>query len=386
VTPAPDDVTDSILFDSYMLGDLSLPNRAVMAPMTRSRAVGSIPNGLMAEYYAQRASAGLIVSEGISPSPNGLGYPRIPGLWSDEQVAGWKVVTDAVHEAGGRIFAQLMHTGRVAHPANLPDGGRVIAPAAVPLEDTRMWVDEAGEALPIPVADRMEPQEVEVAISEYVHASVNAIEAGFDGVELHGANGYLIEQFIHPLTNRRMDSWGGSIATRCRFAIQTAEKVAEAIGGGRLGMRLSPYGVFNEMPHYDDIDVTYTHLARQLGAAGLTYLHIVDHSSQGAPEVPDEIKSAMREVFGGSFILSGGYDHERAVEDLTPVVIEAEEEGGDDTVLPSSADLVAFGRPYLANPDLLERFRRGAALNEPRTGLFYTPGSEGYTDYPTLGD
>jgi len=384
--PAQTHVADSILFDEYALGELDLPNRAVMAPMTRSRAIGSIPNELMAEYYAQRAEAGLIVTEGVSPAPNGLGYPRIPGLWSDEQVEGWKLVTDAVHDAGGRIFAQLMHTGRVAHPANLPEGGRVVAPAAVPLTDTKMWVDDAGEELPIPTADRMEPPEVEVAMSEYVQAAENAIRAGFDGIELHGANGYLIEQFIHPHTNRRMDGWGGSVATRCRFAIQTAEKVVAAIGGDRVGMRLSPYGVFNEMPHYDEIDMTYLHLARQLGQAGLAYLHIVDHSSMGAPDVPTEIKASMREAFDGTFILSGGYDHERAVEDLTPEVIEHEEEGEEDEVLPANADLIAFGRPFLANPDLLERFRKGAELNEPRPDLFYTPGAEGYTDYPTLDD
>jgi len=377
-------VADSILFDSCAFGDLELPNRAVMAPMTRSRAIDGIPNELMAEYYAQRASAGLIITEGVAPAPNGLGYPRIPGLWSDEQIEGWKLVTDAVHEAGGRIFAQLMHTGRVTHPSNLPEGGRVVAPAAVPLTETTMWVDEAGEALPIPTADRMEPQEVEVAMSEYVHAAENAIEAGFDGVELHGANGYLIEQFIHPHTNRRMDGWGGSVATRCRFAIQTAEKVAAAVGGDRVGMRLSPYGVFNEMPHYDEIDMTYLHLARQLGEAGLLYLHIADHSSMGAPDVPDEIKETMREAFEGHFILSGGYDHDRAVEDLTQKVVEHEDE--EDETLPANADLIAFARPFLANPDLLERFRRGAELNEPRPDLFYSAGAEGYTDYPTLDD
>ncbi len=372
---------DSILFDRFRLGRLELPNRAVMSPMTRSRASGSIPNALMAEYYAQRASAGLIVTEGVSPSPNGLGYARIPGLWSDEQVEGWRLVTEAVHEAGGRIFAQLMHTGRVAHPANLPEGGRVLAPAAVALEETRMWVDEAGGTLPIPVADRMEPAEVEAAISEYVHAAQNALEAGFDGVELHGANGYLIEQFIHPHTNRRMDAWGGSVATRCRFAIETAERVAAAIGGDRLGMRLSPYGVFNEMPLHDEIDITYAHLARQLGEAGLVYLHVIDPSPQGTPQAREDLKASMRDEFAGAFVLAGGYDHERAAAVLTPGGGDA---GVDDETRPAKADLVAFGRPFLANPDLLERFRRGADLNEPRPELFYSPGAEGYTDYPTL--
>ncbi|MDH3272597.1 MAG: alkene reductase [Gemmatimonadota bacterium] len=355
------------LFDPFALGGVELKNRAVMAPLTRSRAIGNLPNELHATYYGQRAGAGLIITEGVSPSPNGLGYPRIPGLFNEEQRAAWQAVTDAVHEKGGRIFMQFMHTGRVSHPANLPEGARVLAPSAVPLQSTKMWVDGEGE-LEIPVADAMTSDEVLEAIAEYVTAGRLAIEAGFDGVELHGANGYLIEQFIHPATNRREDEWGGSIQNRIRFALEVAGAVAAEIGRDRVGIRISPFGVFNEMPLYDEIEETYVALVRGLDEIGLAYVHVVDHSSMGTPEVPAPFKDRLSSIFGGAFILSGGYDFERANEDL---------EAG-------RGDLVAFGRAFLANPDLLTRFKLGAELNEPRPELFYTTGPEGYTDYPTL--
>lgn len=355
------------LFEPVTLGPIALSNRAVMAPMTRSRAIGNVPNGLMVEYYRERAGAGLIITEGTSPSPNGLGYPRIPGIFDERQAEGWRRVTEAVHEEGGRIFVQLMHTGRVGHPANLPEGARVLAPSAVPLEDTKMWVDGEGE-LAIPVAEEMTGAEIRQAIAEYVDASRLAMEAGFDGVELHGANGYLIQQFLHPGTNRRDDGWGGRVENRLRFALEVAESVAGEIGADRLGIRLSPYGVFNEMPHHEEVDETYERLVRGLSDLGLVYVHIVDHSAMGASEVPDAIKRRIRETFDGAIILSGGYDFERANDDLAA----------------DKGDLVAFGRSFLANPDLLERFRRGAELNEPRPELLYTPGPEGYVDYPTL--
>lgn len=359
---------DAPLFRPFTLGSLDLPNRAVMSPMTRSRATDNVPNDLMAEYYRQRSEAGLIITEGVSPSPNGLGYPRIPGLFDGEQVEGWRKVTEAVHGADGRIFVQLMHTGRVAHPANLPSGGRVLAPSAVPLTETKMWVDAEGGEMDIPSPQAMTGTEVEEAIREYAEASRMAVEAGFDGVELHGANGYLIEQFLHPHTNRRDDGWGGSVEARVRFAVEAARAAVAAIGADRVGIRLSPYGAFNEMPRYEETDETYDLLVRELGALDLACIHIVDHSSMGAPQVPDEVKLRLREIFPNAFILSGGYDFQRANEDLAA----------------GKGDLVAFGRPFLANPDLLTRFREGAELNEPRPDLFYTPGPEGYTDYPTL--
>ena len=216
----------------------------------------------------------------------------------------------------------------------------------------------------------MTPDEVREAIDEYVDAARNAIEAGFDGVELHGANGYLLQQFLHPGTNRRTDEWGGSVSERIRFPLAVAKAVAEAIGGDRLGIRISPYGVFNEMPHYDEIDQTYEALVKGLNEIGLAYIHVVDHGSMGAPDVPRDIQDRMRESFGGSYILSGGYDFGEANDDLQA----------------DRGDLVAFGRPFLANPDLVERFRRGSELNDPDPSTFYSPGAEGYTDYPSLSD
>lgn len=361
------------LFQETTLGALKLRNRAVMAPMTRSRAIGNIPNVMMAEYYAQRAEAGLIITEGTSPSPNGLGYPRIPGVFSEDQVKGWTHVTEAVHEHGGVIFLQLMHTGRVSHPDNLPEGAKVLAPSEVALEETLMWVDERGEAVKMPPPKAMTSDEVEAAMEEYVEAGRNAVKAGFNGIELHAANGYLMEQFLHPHTNRRDDEWGGSIENRCRFVLDVAGRCVEAMGGDRVGIRISPYGAFNEMPEYPEIDQTYGYLAEELGKLGLAYIHVVNHESMGAPAVPESVQATIREVFPNKYILSGGYDLDSANADL---------EAG-------RGDLVAFGRPFLANPDLLKRFRLGAPLNDPDFDTFYGPGrdgfSQGYTDYPTLG-
>ncbi|MEZ6185407.1 MAG: alkene reductase [Planctomycetota bacterium] len=354
------------LFTPFDLGALRLPNRAVMAPMTRSRALGNVPNELMATYYAQRAGAGLIVSEATAPSPNALGYPRIPGLFSPEQVAGWRQVTHAVHEAGGRIFAQLMHVGRIAHPANLPEGAEVLAPSAIAAKG-EMYTDAEG-LQPFPTPRAMTLSEVEEAREEFVRAAILALESGFDGVELHGANGYLIDQFLHPGTNTREDAYGGWPEHRNRFALEVAQAVADAIGPERLGIRLSPYGVFNDIQPFDGIEAQFTELARGLGKLRLAYLHLVDHSAMGAPPVPEDFKQALRRAFGGTVVLSGGYDAARAKADLS--------EG--------KGELIAFGRPFLANPDLLERYQQGAELNEPKADLFYTPGAEGYTDYPTL--
>jgi len=323
----------------------------------------------MATYYKQRAGAGLIITEGTSPSPNGLGYPRIPGAYSDEQIAGWKTVTDAIHSEGSRMFLQIMHTGRVTHPENLPEGGRVLAPSVV--EHTlKMYVDGKGE-LDIPAPQEMTAAEIEQTIQEYVDTATKAVhDGGFDGVELHAANGYLLEQFIHPQTNQRTDDFGGSIENRARFVLEVAKRTVAAIGADRVGIRVSPYGVFNEMPIYDDILATYEYLAKELSTIGITYIHIVDHSAMGAPEVPRSVKEAIRTHFNNTVILSGGYDQDRANQDL-----EA-----------NLGDLVAFGRPFLANPDLVERFKEGAELNAPDFGTFYTPGEQGYTDYPTMAE
>ncbi len=359
-------MTETSLFAPTTLGPLPLRNRIVMAPMTRSRAIdGNTPNDLMAQYYGQRAGAGLIVTEGTSPSPNGTGYPRIPGIWSQAQVAGWRTVTGAVHARGGRIFVQLMHTGRVGHPLNLPAGAELLAPSAVAAEG-EMYTDAKG-LQPHPVPRAMTDAEVRAAIDEYVRASRNAIAAGFDGVELHGANGYLIEQFLSPQTNRRGDDWGGSVEKRQRFALEVATAVALAIGGERVGIRLSPYGVNAGMKPYPEIEETYTALVPKLASTGLVYVHVVDHSAMGAPTVPEELKLALRRAWSRTFILSGGFDRATAEAAL--------KEG--------RGDLIAFGRPFLANPDLVTRLERRLPLNAPDVATFYTPGAKGYTDYPT---
>jgi N-ethylmaleimide reductase len=356
------------LFSPFSLGRLQLPNRVVMAPMTRSRAdADHVPTAIMAEYYAQRADAGLLITEGVAPAPEGAGYARIPGLYNAEQVEAWKPVTAAVHAKGGRIFAQLMHTGRVGHPLNLPEGAELLAPSAVVLEGD-MYTDQQGPQ-PHPTPREMTDAEVEAAVESFVNAARNAIAAGFDGVEIHGANGYLVEQFLAPNTNTRTDRWGGSAENRARFALEVARRTADAIGADRVGIRLSPYGVFNGIQPADTVEADFTALAKGLSGLGLAYLHIVDHSAMGAPPVAASVKRAMREHFDGAFVLSGGYDADRANVELT--------EG--------YGDLVAFGRPFLANPDLVRRLREGAELNAPDFGTFYTPGPAGYLDYPTLG-
>lgn len=355
------------IFEKYQLGNIELANRIVMAPMTRSRAIDNIPNALMAAYYTQRAGAGLIITEGTSPSPNGLGYPRIPGAYSEAQTEGWRGVTEAVHAAGGKIFLQIMHTGRVSHPLNMPIGSEVLAPSAIGIKEGEMYTDAAGNQS-YPQPKEMTAEDIKTTIQEYVTTAKNAITAGFDGVELHGANGYLIEQFINPGTNQRTDKYGGSIENRLRFVLEVAEQVVAAIGKDKTAIRVSPYGAFNGMEAYDELDETYGLLAEKLSDMGLVYLHLVDHSSMGAPEVPNRIKEILRNKFTQTFILSGGYDKERAEKDLQA----------------GKGDLVAFGRPWIANQDLVERFREDAPLEEPDGDTFYTPGSEGYIDYPAL--
>jgi N-ethylmaleimide reductase len=356
----------SLLFSPTKLGPLTLQNRVVMAPMTRSRAIGNVPDDLTVEYYSQRASAGLIITEGTSPSPNGLGYPRIPGFFSQAQTAAWKKVAAAVHAKGAKIFVQFMHTGRIGHPNNLPAGAAVVGPSAVTAAG-EMFTDAEGPK-PHPTPKAMSEADVKTAIAEYVQAAKNAVAADFDGVELHGANGYLIEQFIRPNSNQRTDAYGGSIEGRARFALDVAKAVIAAIGKDKVGIRLSPYGAFNDMPAYPEMEADYAYLARKLSELGLVYVHLVDHSSMGAPKVPQSIKDTFRKEFKGALILSGGYDVARAEADL---------EAG-------KADLIAFGKPFLANPDLVKRLQSGAPLNAPDFATFYTPGPKGYTDYPVL--
>ncbi len=351
------------LFSSFRLGRIELANRIVMAPMTRNRAIGNVPGDLEATYYSQRASAGLIVTEGVAPSPNGVGYARIPGLYSEAQVAGWRKVTSAVHAAGGKLFAQLMHTGRASHQANLPAGATVLAPSTVALAEG-IYVDGQGN-VPATQPVAMSESQIEATIGEYVAAAQNAIAAGFDGVEIHGANGYLIDQFLNTASNLRSDAWGGSVAGRSRFALEIARRTAQAIGADRVGIRLSPYGAFNGMGTDADTDALYLHLAAELAKLGLVYVHIVDHSPMGAPPVPQSIKDGIRAAFKGTYILSGGYDAARGEADLQA----------------GKGELVAFGRPFISNPTLVAKLQSGAELAQPDFGTFYTPGAQGYSDY-----
>ena len=359
------------LFSEAKLGNLTLQNRIVMAPMTRSRALSqNAVSDMVATYYAQRATAGLIITEGTSPSPNGLGYARIPGLYSPEQIEGWKKVTEAVHKKGGKIFVQLMHTGRIAHPDNMPAGAEIIAPSAIAAKGD-MWTDTQGMQ-PQPTPRALTTEEVKQTIQEHVQAAKNAVQAGFDGVELHGANGYLIEQFLHPASNQRTDEYGGSDENRSRFLLEIAGGIVEAIGKDKVGIRLSPYSVAGDLPHYEGIEPFYNYLAEQLHTTGLVYIHLVDHAGMGAPAVPPSVVAGIRERFKGTLILSGNYDAVRA---------EAALESG-------LADLVAFGRPFIANPDLVERLQTGAELAQPDPATFYAPGpngfEQGYIDYPAV--
>ncbi len=353
-----------MLFDAFSLGPITLKNRIVMAPLTRNRAdADHIPTPIMAEYYAQRATVGLIVTEGTSPSPNGLGYPRMPGLFDARHVAAWRLITDAVHAQGGKIFVQLMHTGRASHSVNMPAGAEVVSSTGAALAGD-MWTDALG--MQAPTAPRaMTDADITAAIAEHVRAATLAIEAGFDGVELHGANGYLIEQFLNANVNTRTDAWGGSAEARNRFALEVAKATVTAIGADRVGIRLSPFGAFNGTGPFDGVDAQYVALATALGALKLAYLHLVDHSSMGAPVVPAEFKRAVRAAFGGALIASGGFDKARA----------------EQVLAAGEADLVAFGRPALANPDLVARMASDLPLNPPDFTTFYTPGEKGYTDY-----
>lgn len=362
-------MTENKLSTSGKIGSIETENRIVMAPMTRCRALGNIPNELMASYYKQRSGAGLIITEGVSPSPNGLGYARIPGIFNTEQTQGWKKVTSAVHESGSKIIVQIMHTGRISHPLNMPEGAKVLAPSAVKPAG-QMWTDSQ-QMQDFPVPNAMTTEELEQTKNEYVTAAKNAMEAGFDGVELHGANGYLLEQFLSPISNIRNDNYGGTIENRCRFVVEIATLVAEAIGKEKTGIRLSPYGVASDMPHYDEIEDTYDYLSKQLNRLGIAYIHLVDHSAMGAPEVPLKIKKIIRGNFKNTIILAGGYQAEKAKADLQE----------------NLGDFIAFGRPFINNPDLVKRMKDNLPLSQDlKMDLFYSSDEKGYTDYPVYSE
>ena len=352
------------LFEPYTMGGITLANRFVMNPMTRCRADASgTPQDPMAEYYGQRASAGLIVTEGIGPSANGKGYARIPGLWSDAQVQAWKPVVNAVHAKGGKIFAQLMHTGRVSHAANMAADAKIVAPSALALAG-QMYTDSQGMQ-DYPVPQEMSEADIAQAKAEIVQASKNAIAAGFDGVELHGANGYLLEQFLSPTTNQRSDAWGGTVDKRIRFVAEVACEAAAAIGGDKLSINISPYGTNSGMVAYPEVEETYFKLLSVLADAGLAYVHVADHAAMGAPALPAAFKQALRKAWPRTFFIGGSFD----------------QAAGQQAVNDGLVDLVGMGRAFLANPDLVQRLKKGLALNAPDMGTFFTPGAKGYTDY-----
>jgi N-ethylmaleimide reductase len=356
-------------FTPATLGPLTLTNHIAMAPMTRSRALGNLPNEMMAEYYRQRATAGLIITEGTAPAADGLGYSRIPGLFNAEQVAGWRLVTDAVHEKGGHIFVQLMHTGRIFHPLNLPSGAEGVAPSATAAAG-QMWTDQKQlQDHPTPRALRTE--ELGRVRDEFVESAKLAIDAGFDGIELHGANGYLLEQFLHPQSNQRTDRYGGSVINRARFVLEVTQAVADAIGAERTAIRLSPWGINGDLPHYTEIDETYAYLAERLQEIGVVYVHLVNHESLGAPAVPAKTVNTIRRKFTNTLMLSGGLHTVEAIE---------------AALAPGQADLVAIGRPFLANPDLVERLKAGLPLAASDPATYFAAGAngfaDGYTDYP----
>jgi N-ethylmaleimide reductase len=365
-----------MLFDQYSLNALSLKSRIVMPPMTRSRAgAGDVATDDMAEYYAQRASAGLIISEGTQISQQGQGYAWTPGIYNAQQIAGWKKVTDAVHNAGGKIFAQLWHVGRVSHTVLQPGNAAPVSSSAIQAEGVKVFVDVegrgpengVGEMVQHSVPRALTLEEIPGIINDYAQAARNAIAAGFDGVELHGANGYLINQFIDSRENQRDDQYGGSLQNRLRFLKEVAEAVSAAIGKEKLGIRLAPLTTL--MGSKDDTpEATYLAAASVLNEIGIAYIHIAEADWDDAPVMPAAFKEALRIIFHGTLIYSGKYTVERA----------------EDALAKGWADLIGFGRPFIANPDLPYRLQNNLPLNQPVREQFFGGGKAGYLDYPTV--
>ncbi len=354
------------LFDPLPLGPITLPNRVLMAPLTRSRSTqpGDIPNELNATYYAQRASAGLIIAEATQVSPQGKGYAFTPGIHNDAQVEGWKLVTDAVHREGGRIFLQLWHVGRISHTDLQPDGAQPVAPSAIRAESQTYTSADSG-MVPVSEPRALGTDEIPGIVQQFRDGAQRALDANFDGVEIHGANGYLLDQFTRSGTNHRTDDYGGSLHNRLRFPLEVAEAVTDVWGADRVGYRIAPTGEFNSMSD-DDPRTTFTELAAGLGRLGLVYLHVAE--SFAGSERNDAILEPIREAFPNAYIGNGAYN-----EDLA-----------NRRIGTGHADAIAFGESFIANPDLPERFRQGAPLNEPDRDTYYGGNEIGYTDYPTL--
>jgi N-ethylmaleimide reductase len=353
------------LFDPLKAGDLHLPNRIVMAPLTRNRAPRAVPTPLMAEYYSQRASAGLLITEATAISAQGQGYADVPGLYGTDQLDGWRRVTDAVHAKRGRIVVQLWHVGRVSHVDLQPGGQKPVAPSAITAR-TKTYLIKNGEGGFAPTSEPRElfASELPGIVQDYRHAARQAVKtAGFDGVEIHGANGYLLDQFTRDGANKRADAYGGSVENRVRLPLDVLDAVVGVWGPGRVGYRISPNSPFNSMSDSDPRK-TFSHLVEQISQRGIGYLHVVDPAADGAKR----LSPVLRKIFDGTYIVNGGFDIAAA----------------NAAIGKGETDLVAFGVPFLANPDLPERFKRGAALNAPDQATFYAGDSNGYIDYPAL--
>lgn len=362
------------LFDPMVVGALRLPNRIVMAPLTRNRAPGALPNARMASYYAQRASAGLLITEATAISPVAQGYADVPGIWNAAQVGGWRRITDTVHARGGRIVTQLWHVGRVSHVDLQPGGAAPVAPSAIIARTRTVLIRDGVPAFVDVSAPRaLELHEIPGIVDDYRRAALNAMAAGFDGVELHAANGYLIDQFLKTGANQRTDAYGGSIENRARLLLEVMQAITAAIGGEHVGIRLSPVTPANDIVDADPQPL-FTHVVRQLAPMNLAYLHIIEGSTGGPRELPDRpfhyaaLKAEYRAAGGqAAWMVNNGYD--------LPLAEQA---------LQAEADLVAFGKPFIANADLVRRIREGAPWNTPDRKTFYGGGDEGYLDYPTL--
>jgi N-ethylmaleimide reductase len=362
------------LFEPVRAGRLALSNRIVMAPLTRNRAPGALPTTQMVTYYTQRASAGLLVTEGTAISHQGQGYADVPGIWNDAQVAGWKAVTDAVHAAGGKIVTQLWHVGRVSHASLQPQGQAPVAPSAIAAKTKTYLIDEnGGRFAETSVPRALALDELPGVVADYRQAALNAIAAGFDGVEVHAANGYLLDQFLKDGANQRTDAYGGSIENRSRLLLEVMRTIADAIGGDRTGLRLSPITPANDIVDSNPQPL-FEHVVRELAPLNLAYVHVIEGATGGPREIPERpfdfaaLKAAYRAAGGqGAWMVNNGYDRALA-----------------DQAVADGADLVAFGRPFIANPDLVRRLREAAPLNVPDRATFYGGGAQGYIDYPAL--
>jgi N-ethylmaleimide reductase len=351
------------LFDPVRLGDLQLPNRVVMAPLTRNRAPRQLPNDLMVEYYRQRASAGLLISEGTQISADGQGYQDTPGIHTPEQVAAWRKVTDAVHAEGGRIAVQLWHVGRISRQEFQP-GGQAPVSSAARLAHSKTYID--GGFAPVDAPRALRSDELPGLVAAFVHAAHCAMQAGFDAVEVHGANGYLLDQFLRDSLNDRTDAYGGSIENRARLLIEVMTAISRAIGAGRTGLRLSPVTPSNDIGQDSDPQALFNHVAERLAPLKLAFLHVVEGATGGPRDVAPFDFEAMRQRFGGPWLVNNGYEREMAM----------------DVVAKGRADAVAFGRAFISNPDLVARLRDGSELQPSDRATYYGGGAEGYLDYP----